>query len=105
MGTVLSFFHLPSWMVSIFMSKLKLWTRREKELKIFEELIDKKITAIDRKIADVRNMQRKTEDLLTEKSSVEKKRKKELSTIYEKMVPARAALAMTGMDQNLATVL
>ena len=28
-----------------------------------------------------------------------------MSTIYEKMVPERAALAMTGMDQNLATVL
>lgn len=76
---------------------------REKELKTLEVSVDNKIAAIDEKLEDLKNMQKKIEDLLAEKSSIEKKRIKELSTIYEKMVPERAALAMTSMDPILAT--
>ncbi len=76
---------------------------REKELKTLESSVDNKIAAIDKKLEDLKNLQTRIEDLLTEKSSIEKKRIKELSTIYEKMVPGRAALAMTSMDPQLAT--
>ena len=76
---------------------------REKELKTLEASVDNKIAAIDKKIEDLKNLQKRIEDLLAEKSAIEKKRIKELSAIYEKMVPERAALAMMGMDPNLAT--
>ncbi len=76
---------------------------RENELKTLEASVDNKIAAIDKKLEDLQILQKKIEDLLAEKSSAEKKRIKELSTIYEKMVPERAALAMTSMDPILAT--
>ena len=76
---------------------------REKELKTLEVSVDKKIAAIDKKLEDLKKLQTRIEELLAEKSNEEKKRVKDLSTIYEKMVPERAAMAMTGMDPTLAT--
>jgi len=78
---------------------------REKELKSLESSVDKKIAEIDTKLEGLRNLQRKIETLLAEKTVEEKKRIKNLSAIYEKMSPDRAALAMSGMDPTLATEL
>ncbi len=78
---------------------------REKELKSLEVSVDKKIAQIDTKLEDLRNLQRKIETLLAEKTVEERKRIKNLSAIYEKMSPDRAALAMSGMDPTLATEL
>lgn len=76
---------------------------REKELKTLELSVDNKIAAIDEKLEDLKTLQNRIEELLAEKSKVEQKRIKELSAIYEKMVPVKAAMAMTSMDPNLAT--
>jgi len=78
---------------------------REKELKTLETSVDKKIAEIDTKLEDLRNLQKKIETLLAEKTVEEKRRIKNLSAIYEKMSPDRAALAMSGMDPTLATEL
>ena len=78
---------------------------RENELKTLEASVDKKIAEIDKKLEELKNLQKRIEELLAEKTNEEKKKIKELSTIYEKMAPAKAALAMTGMDPNLATEL
>lgn len=78
---------------------------RQKELKSLETSVDKKIAEIDTKLEDLRNLQKKIETLLAEKTVEEKKRIKNLSAIYEKMAPDRAALAMMGMDPTLATEL
>jgi flagellar motility protein MotE (MotC chaperone) len=76
---------------------------REKELKTLETSVDKKIAEIDSKLEELKGLQKRIETLLEEKSKEETKRIKDLSAIYEKMVPAKAALAMTSMDPNLAT--
>ncbi len=76
---------------------------RENELKTLEASVDKKITEIDIKLKELKSLQGKIETLLAEKTSIEKKRIKELSTIYEKMEPGRAALAINNMDPALAT--
>jgi len=75
----------------------------KKELKSLEEGVDKKLTDIDRKLEELKNLQKKIEALLAAKSVVEKKRIENLAGIYEKMVPAKAALAMSGLEQKLAT--
>jgi len=76
---------------------------REKELKTLETSVDKKIAEIDNKLEELKSLQKRIEALLAEKSKEETKRIKDLSAIYEKMAPTKAALAMTGMDPNLAT--
>lgn len=76
---------------------------RENELKTLEASVDKKITEIDVRLKELKSLQGKIETLLTEKTNLEKKRIKDLSTIYEKMAPGRAALAINNMDPALAT--
>jgi flagellar motility protein MotE (MotC chaperone) len=76
---------------------------RENELKSLEASVDKKITEIDDRLKELKSLQGKIEALLTEKTNLEKKRIKDLSTIYEKMAPGRAALAINNMDPALAT--
>lgn len=76
---------------------------RENELKTLEASVDNKIKEIDNKLEKLKTLQRKIEKLLAEKSNREKERIENLSAIYEKMVPARAALAMSRMDPVLAT--
>lgn len=78
-------------------------TMRENELKTLEVSVDKKITEIDNRLKELKSLQGKIESLLTEKTKIEKKRIKDLSTIYEKMAPGRAALAINNMDPALAT--
>ena len=78
---------------------------RENELKTLEESVDKKIAEIDTKIEELKKLQKKIESLLAEKSIEEQRRTKELSTIFEKMIPEKAALAIIGMEPSLATEL
>ncbi|MCP4343726.1 MAG: hypothetical protein GY799_33850 [Desulfobulbaceae bacterium] len=75
---------------------------RKKELKTLEEGVDKKITVIDMKLEELKKLQNKIESLLVGKSAKEKKMLKELATIYQKMSPAKAALVLTDLDQQLA---
>lgn len=74
----------------------------KKELKTLEEGVDKKLADIDRKLEEMKELQKKIEILLTAKSAEEKKRIESLAVIYEKMTPAKAALAVSGLDQKLA---
>ncbi len=74
----------------------------KKELKSLEEAVDKKLADIDSKLEELRNMQKKIETLLTAKTAEEKKRIQNLAGIYEKMAPAKAALALSGLEQRLA---
>lgn len=76
---------------------------RKKELKTLEEGVDKKLSQIDGKLEELRTLQKKIESLLADKTAKEKKRIKELATIYQKMSPAKAALVITGLDEKLAT--
>lgn len=76
---------------------------RENQLKTLESSVDKKITEIENRLKQLKSLQGKIESLLAEKTDREKKRIKELGTIYEKMAPGRAALAMNNMDPALAT--
>lgn len=78
---------------------------RENELKTLEASVDTKLNEIDRKITELKSLQKKIEALLAEKSEKEKARIKTLSAIYEKMEPDRAALALAGVDQELASSL
>jgi len=76
---------------------------RKKELKTLEEGVDNKITVIDMKLEELRTLQNKIESLLASKSVKEKKKLKELAGIYQKMSPAKAALVLADLDQQLAT--
>ncbi|MCP3891431.1 MAG: hypothetical protein GY702_21585 [Desulfobulbaceae bacterium] len=76
---------------------------KEKELKTLEEGVDKKLAEIDSKLEDLKSLQKKIESLLAEKSAVERKRLESLAKIYEKMTPGKAALALTGVDMQLAS--
>ncbi len=75
---------------------------RKKELKVLEEGVDKKLAAIDEKLTELKTLQKKIAALLKEKSKIEKKRLRELATIYGKMSPQKASLALSGLDQRLA---
>ena len=75
---------------------------RKKELKTIEDGVDKKLTEIDGKLEELRKLQNKIETLLVSKSAEEKKRLQNLAGIYQKMSPAKAALAITGLDKQLA---
>lgn len=75
---------------------------KEKELKTLQEEADKKIVLLDEKLAELQKMQEKIEELLAQKDAEELKKTKELSLIYAKMTPDRAALAMASLDGQLA---
>ena len=75
---------------------------KKKELKTLAEGVDKKLTEIDNKLEQLNVLQKKIELLLEEKSAEEKKRLQDLAKIYEKMNPAKASLALAGLDQQLA---
>lgn len=74
----------------------------KKELKTLEEGVDKKLAEMDAKLEELRTLQKKIDSLLAEKSTQEKKRVQDLANIYQKMSPDKAALAITGLDQQLA---
>ena len=75
---------------------------KKKELKTLEGGVDKKLAEIDNKLDQLRKLQQKIESLLEKKSAEEKKQLQGLAKIYEKMNPAKASLAIAGLDQQLA---
>jgi len=75
---------------------------KQKELKTLEEGVDKKLTEIDKKLVELKSLQKKIESLLAEKSAQEQKKIQDLAKIYDKMEPAKAALALSGLNQQLA---
>jgi flagellar motility protein MotE (MotC chaperone) len=75
---------------------------KEKELKTLQEEADKKIELLDTKLAELKEVQAKIEILLAEKDVQELKKTQDLSLIYAKMSPDRAALAMATLDGQLA---
>lgn len=77
--------------------------QREKELKTLNEMADKKLEEINKKLQELQSLQDNLKSLLAQKSAKEKKKVKELSLIYEKMTPDKAALALANMDAKLAT--
>lgn len=76
---------------------------RKKELKSLEGGVDKKLAEIDNKLKSLQSLQDQIEKLLEEKSVAEQKQIESLAKIYEKMTPAKAALALTGLEQQLAS--
>lgn len=76
---------------------------RKKELKSLEESVDKKLAEIDTKLESLKSLQNRIETLLKEKSAVEQKQIQSLAKIYSKMNPAKAALALSGLEQQLAS--
>ncbi|MEN8189990.1 MAG: hypothetical protein ABFS19_09110 [Thermodesulfobacteriota bacterium] len=80
----------------------KLLEEKEKELKTLEAEVDKKLEQVNLKIENVKKIKADIEALLTEKNIEEQKRIKELSKIYEKMTPAKAAITLASLDERLA---
>ncbi len=76
---------------------------REKELKTLQEEVDKKLEQIDRKIAELKQIQKKIDESLAKKDAEEIKKTKNLSLIYAKMAPAKAAMAMGTLSNRLAS--
>ncbi|MEA3469244.1 MAG: hypothetical protein U9R57_13605 [Thermodesulfobacteriota bacterium] len=80
----------------------KVLALKEKELKTLKEEADKKIELLDKKLTELQKVQAEIEKLLVEKDAEELKKVKDLSLIYAKMTPDRAALAMASLDGQLA---
>lgn len=76
---------------------------KEKELKTLEEGVDKKIAEVDKKLDELRALKKKIETLLADKTVREQKKIQDLSKIYDKMDPEKAAFAISGMEEELAT--
>lgn len=76
---------------------------RKKELKSIEEAVDKKLAELDAKLEKLARTQRKLETLLVGKKEEERKRTQNLAKIYEKMAPQKAALALSGLEPELAS--
>ena len=75
---------------------------REKELKTIEDAVDKKLAEIDAKLAELERRKQQLTELLAQKAAEETKKIQDLSKIYEKMDPLKAALALSGLNQQLA---
>ena len=75
---------------------------REKELKTLEDAVDKKLAEIDKRLEELERSKQQLTELLAEKNAEEVKKVKDLSKIYEKMDPLKAALALSGLQQQLA---
>jgi flagellar motility protein MotE (MotC chaperone) len=83
--------------------KIKVLADREKELKTLEQEVDRKFEQLDKKIQALKKLQQTTEELLAQKDQAELEKIKELSNIYAKMSPEKAALALSSLeDQQLA---
>ena len=72
------------------------------ELKSIEEGVDKKLAEMDTKLEELKTLRKQIETLLAAKSEAEVKKTQELAKIYEKMSPDKAAVALTGLDKQLA---
>lgn len=80
----------------------KALTLKEKELKTLQEEADKKLRLLDKKLMELQRTKDKITELLAKKDEKEVIKTKELSLIYAKMNPDRAALAMANLDEQLA---
>ena len=69
--------------------------RRENELKILQEEVDKKIERL-------KTIRSKLDQMLAEKEQTENEKVKQLSKIYQKRNPAGAAASLAAMDKDLA---
>ncbi len=76
---------------------------RKKELKSIEAGVDKKLVEIDGKLEELKALRTQIETLLSAKSTEETKRTLDLAKIYEKMTPDKAALALSGLEPQLAS--
>ncbi len=80
----------------------KLLVIKEKELKTLKVEVDKKLEQVNLKIKEVQKIKNEIEALLIQKDQKELKRIKELSKIYEKMTPNKAAITISSLDLQLA---
>jgi flagellar motility protein MotE (MotC chaperone) len=69
--------------------------RREKELKVLRQEVEKKLQQLRQWRGDL-------EDLLARKEKKERKRVQKLSRIYQRMDPVKAAAALGSVKQDLA---
>jgi flagellar motility protein MotE (MotC chaperone) len=75
---------------------------KKNELKSIEEGVDKKLAEIDAKLEELKELRKQMQTLLAAKSEEEVKKTQDLAKIYEKMSPDKAALALTGLNKQLA---
>ncbi|MBU1138007.1 MAG: hypothetical protein KKD01_08045 [Proteobacteria bacterium] len=80
----------------------KVLALKEKELKTLQKEVDKKLVQMDRKLDELKAIQKKIDASLAKKDAEEVKKMKELSLIYAKMTPEKAARSMENLDQQLA---
>jgi flagellar motility protein MotE (MotC chaperone) len=86
----------------IILEEKKAIALKEKELKTLEDAVDKKLAEIDEKLVELQNQTEELAELLAQKDVAELQKIQDLSKIYEKMDPTKAALALTGLDQKTA---
>lgn len=77
--------------------------RRQNELKILEETVDRKLAEVDKKIAELKRTKAAIKELLAQKDAEEIRRIKLLAKIYEQMATDKAARAIAGLNRQLAT--
>lgn len=83
--------------------KIKVLADKEKELKTLEQEVDKKFELMEKKIRELKKVQQQTEELLARKEQAELNKIQELSKMYSKMDPEKAALTLSALeDQQLA---
>lgn len=82
--------------------KLKEVQRREKELDQREKELKTLRGEVEKKLNELKLLRQKVQKMLAEKKKEGKKRVKELSRIYQRMNPAKAALALNSLEQDLA---
>ena len=81
-----------------FAAREKQLARRENELKILQEEVDKKIKQL-------KNLRSELDQLLSRKQETEDGKVKQLSKIYQKRDPAGAAASLAAMDKELAVAI
>jgi flagellar motility protein MotE (MotC chaperone) len=78
---------------------------QEHQLQSLKKAIDESLKEMDLKLTQIKTEQARLEFLLAQKQSEETKQLRQLSKIYENMVPAKAAQAISELDQQLAASL
>ncbi len=78
---------------------------RELQLKTLQEEVDKKLAELTKKREELTEKQVAISKLLDDVRNVEDERVGELSLIYEKMNPQKAALLIRDLDEDLAVKL
>ncbi len=73
----------------------KALAKKKRELTTLEDEVEKRM-------ADLEELRKEVKELLKTKEKVQKERAKELSKIYERMEPAKAAATITDLEKDLA---